>query len=145
MVNMINGWQQGHLTTKSLVRLEEQMIKALNFDLHWTSPLHFLERFQRLFGLDEVHADKHAYLLEASAIYLCRFMLKEFTFLKFRPSQIAAAAFMLALNANLETPLSEALDVELIDAEMTHVDSLFQETTIRQVDHAAGPGPQTSS
>lgn len=52
MVNMINGWQKDHLTSKDLVQLEEKIIKALEFDLIWTSPLHFLERYQRLFGLD---------------------------------------------------------------------------------------------
>lgn len=45
MVNMINGWQKDHMTNKDLVRLEERIIKALEFDLHCTTPLHFLERF----------------------------------------------------------------------------------------------------
>ena len=50
MVNMINGWQKGHMTSKDLVNLEEKILKALGFDLVWTTPLHFLERFQRLFS-----------------------------------------------------------------------------------------------
>lgn len=54
MVNMINGWQRDHLTNKDLVNLEEKIIKALEFELNWTSPLHFLERYQRLFGLDQL-------------------------------------------------------------------------------------------
>ena len=45
MVNMINGWQRDHLTNKDLVNLEEKIIKALEFELNWTSPLHFLERY----------------------------------------------------------------------------------------------------
>lgn len=52
MVKMINGWQKDHLMSEDLIRLEEKILKALKFDLHWTSPLNFLERFQRLFGLD---------------------------------------------------------------------------------------------
>lgn len=52
MVNMINGWQQDHMTNKDLVMLEEKIIRALEFDFNKVTPLHFLERFQRLFSLD---------------------------------------------------------------------------------------------
>jgi len=45
MVNLINGWQKGHMTIKDLLVLEERVIKALEFDLQTTTPLHFLERF----------------------------------------------------------------------------------------------------
>lgn len=37
---------------------------------------------------------------------------------------------MMALNANLNTPLAKALDVELLDPEHINIDSCFQETTI---------------
>ena len=114
-----------------MVNLEEKILKALEFDLVWTSPLQFLERFQRLFSLDQVLHDKHSYLIDSSAIYLCRFMLRDVKFLSFKPSQIAVAAFMLALNANLETPLSKALDVELLDKQFINVESYFHDTTIR--------------
>jgi len=72
-----------------------------------------------------VQHEKHSYLVDASAIYLCRFMLRDNRFLRFKPSEIAVAAFMLALNANLKTPLSKALEVELLDQEHINVDSLF--------------------
>jgi len=52
-------------------------------------------------------------------------MLRDNRFLRFKPSEIAVAAFMLALNANLKTPLSKALEVELLDQEHINVDSLF--------------------
>ena len=58
-------------------------------------------------------------------------MIRDVKFLRYKPSQIAVAAFMLALNANLETPLSKALDVELLDEEFISVESYFQDTTIR--------------
>ena len=119
------------MTSQDLVNLEEKILKALEFDLVWTSPLQFLERFQRLFSLDQVLHDKHSYLIDSSAIYLCRFMLRDVKFLSFKPSQIAVAAFMLALNANLETPLSKALDVELLDKQFINVESYFHDTTIR--------------
>ena len=105
------------MTIQDLVTLEEKIIKALEFDLTWPTPLHFLERYQRLFNLDDIQKDKHAFLIESSALYLIRFMQKEAKFLQFKPSQIAAAAFMLALNANVDTPVAKALDVELLDEE----------------------------
>ena len=54
IVNMINGWQKDHMTIQDLVTLEEKIIKALEFDLTWPTPLHFLERYQRLFNLDDI-------------------------------------------------------------------------------------------
>ena len=58
-------------------------------------------------------------------------MMRDVKFLRFKPSEVAVAAFMLALNANLDTPLSKALDVELLDPELINVDSYFQDKTIR--------------
>jgi hypothetical protein len=52
-------------------------------------------------------------------------MLKDVKFLSFKPSEIAAAAFLLALNANLDTPLSKALDVEVLNADLINVESCF--------------------
>lgn len=58
-------------------------------------------------------------------------MMRDVKFLQFKPSEVAVAAFMLALNANLDTPLSKALDVELLDQENINVESYYQDTTIR--------------
>ena len=52
MVNMINGWEKGHVNKADLIKLEEKITNALEFDFEWTTPLHFVERFQRLYGLD---------------------------------------------------------------------------------------------
>ncbi len=38
---------------KYFVRLENKVLKALEFDLTFTSPLPFLERFLRIFELDQ--------------------------------------------------------------------------------------------
>ena len=45
------------LEKKKLVELEEQIIKTLDFDLRNVSSIHFLERFLRLFGLDQEDKD----------------------------------------------------------------------------------------
>ena len=52
-------------------------------------------------------------------------MLKNTNFLKYKSSEIAAAAFMLALNANVDTPIAKALDVELLEQEQINVESYF--------------------
>lgn len=130
MVNLINSWQSDHVTVSDLVKLEERVVRTLDFDFNLVTPLHFLERFQRLFGLDQVEQDKHAYLIDASAIYLLRFMMRDSAFLEFRPSQIAAAAIMLAINANVESPLAKAMQVTLLPKDLFNVETLFHHETI---------------
>ena len=38
---------------KDFVNLEKDLLFKLNFDLQWISPITFLERFERLFNLDQ--------------------------------------------------------------------------------------------
>ncbi len=40
------------ITKDELVELEGRIIRMLDFDLHFTGPIPFLERFQRVFNLD---------------------------------------------------------------------------------------------
>lgn len=37
-----------------LIELEESVIRMLDFDLHCIGPIQFLERFQRIYNLDQV-------------------------------------------------------------------------------------------
>ena len=39
---------------QQLIDLEEQIIKVLDFSLHTASPLTFMERYMRIFGVDQV-------------------------------------------------------------------------------------------
>ena len=43
---------------KDFVNLEKDLLFKLNFDLQWISPITFLERFERLFNLDQKEKDK---------------------------------------------------------------------------------------
>ena len=64
-------------------------------------------------------------------------MLKDVKFLRYKPSHIAVAAFMLALNANLETAIARALEVDLLNHDHIQINSLFQEETIEiKIDQA---------
>jgi transcription initiation factor TFIIIB Brf1 subunit/transcription initiation factor TFIIB len=86
------------VTKKELVDLEEEMIRLLDFDLHFTGPIPFLERFQRIYNLDQVRRDREAYALDFLARNFCRAMLRSQSYLTLKPSQVAAAALMLAIN-----------------------------------------------
>lgn len=81
-----------------LIDLEESVIRMLDFDLHCIGPIQFLERFQRIYNLDQVKKDGEAHALDVVARNFCRSMLKSRFFLSLKPSQIAAAALILAIN-----------------------------------------------
>ena len=40
------------VTRDQLIALEERVIKTLDFGLHYTGPLPFLERYLRIYNLD---------------------------------------------------------------------------------------------
>ena len=52
MINLVSTEWQVTVTKKELFDLEESIICMLDFDLHFTGPIPFLERFQRIYNLD---------------------------------------------------------------------------------------------
>ena len=104
------------LKKKSLLDMEEQMIRVLDFNLRKASPILFLERFLRLFGLDKMTNNKaikvtHVILL---ASQYCRFMQHESCFLKFRPSQMAAASLLFSINLIQSDIAKSVVDLDQI-------------------------------
>ena len=83
---------------QDLLDLEEDIIRELDFELHFPYPILFLERYQRIFGLENVKKSKDAKLVNKLARDYCKLFLKESSFLKYKPSTVAAAAFMNAYN-----------------------------------------------
>ena len=83
---------------QDLIDLEEDIIRELDFELHFPFPTLFLERYQRIFGLENIRNGKEARLVDKLARDYCKLFLKETTCLKYNPSTIAAAAFMCAYN-----------------------------------------------
>ena len=83
---------------QDLLDLEEDIIRELDFELHFPYPILFLERYQRIFGLENVKKSKDAKLVNKLARDYCKLFLKESSFLKYKPSTVAAAAFMCAYN-----------------------------------------------
>ena len=41
-----------NISREELIDFEGEILRALDWDLHYVTPLLFLERYQRLFGLD---------------------------------------------------------------------------------------------
>ena len=52
MINILNEKHKVLLKKKALIDCEEDVIRALDFNLRTVSSVHFLERFLRLYGLD---------------------------------------------------------------------------------------------
>ena len=57
MIRLVNKEWNFSTTKEELVALEASVIKLLDWDLLIPGPLFFLERYQRIFGLDMERAD----------------------------------------------------------------------------------------
>ena len=53
-----------------LIDLETEVIRALDFDFQWVSPLIFLERFIRLYDLDREENDEMKSTVEGAKEFL---------------------------------------------------------------------------
>ena len=58
----------------------------LDFDLQYTSPLFFLERYQRLFNLDRLDKNAEANIINKLARLFCRTLLRSRAYLGMKPS-----------------------------------------------------------
>ena len=94
------------VTKEELIELEESIIRTLDFDLQYAGPLQFLERYQRVYNLDQVKRDKEAYALDYLARSFCRSLLRCKGWLTLKPSQIGASALILAINVST-SPLAQ--------------------------------------
>ena len=60
MIRLVNTEWNVTVTKQELIDLEEQIIRMLDFDLHYTGPDFFLERFLRIYNLDKIKKDREA-------------------------------------------------------------------------------------
>ena len=98
-----------------LIDLETSIIRTLDFDLHYTSPLTFLERYQRLYELDRIIEDRTSGVIDEVARLLIRTLLRSRNYLSLKPSQIAAASLTLAINIS-KSELVERLGTQPVNA-----------------------------
>ena len=80
-----------------IISLEREILKELGFGIRYISPVNFLERFQRIFHMDLEESDIKAKEIGELSRRLCRFMIFSSSFLQYKPSQIAAASFLLGI------------------------------------------------
>jgi hypothetical protein len=59
MINFLPETQKARVTKNALINLEEQIVRALDFDFIYASPIAFLERYQRLFAVDQEADDEN--------------------------------------------------------------------------------------
>ena len=71
---------------KELVNLEEQIIRVLDFSMHNISPIIFLERYLRIFGVDCVWEDEDAMQISKVARQFIRLFVKDASSLNYKPS-----------------------------------------------------------
>ena len=100
MIERLPSLLREQVTREQLITLEELIIRALDFDLQHDGPLPFLERYQRVLGIDIESTNGFYYKIGYSARKLLRHMMHKATFLAYRPSQIAATAILVAIDLN---------------------------------------------
>ena len=101
MLALLPSEEQRRISKKHLIDLEEQILNALQFSLHFAGPMPFLERYQRLLGIDGEKGDHDLKQVGFTARQFCKYMQRFAQFLEYKPSQIAAAAIVLAMRLNV--------------------------------------------
>ena len=96
LINKAKGLQ--HITRQNLIEFEVKVLNILEWDLNCVSPISFLERYQRIFDLDKENDNQYSKLIGVLSRRILRHIVLNASFLKYRPSQIAAASIMLAIN-----------------------------------------------
>ena len=128
MVRLVKSEWNVTIEKQNLIELEEAIIKSLDYELHFTGPILFLERYLRIYNLDLVRTDREAHTLNLLAHTFCRMILRTQVYLSFKPSQIAAAVLTLAVNVST-SPIAESLGIKPLSND-PQLNSLFFENTI---------------
>ena len=92
--------EQKRITKQNLIDLEEKILLALEFSIHYAGPIPFIERFQRILEADKESEDVDLKQVGFTARQFCKYMQRYGQFLEWKPSQVAAAAIILSLNLN---------------------------------------------
>jgi len=86
MVRLVEDEWNIKVLKEELIVLEEKIIKTLDYELHYTCPIVFLERYQRIFGVDQEHMNEEALLVGDLARRCLRCMVAHSSFLKYKTS-----------------------------------------------------------
>ena len=86
MVRLVSKEWSYTTTKEELVAMESEVLRRLDWELQFICPIFFLERFQRIFGLDLEQHDNDAHKVGALAKKMIRCMLVNSCYLRFKPS-----------------------------------------------------------
>ena len=89
---------QSMVSKAKFIELESEVLVQLEFDLSYISPITFLERYQRLFGLDTEQSDAISCQINSTAQHCCKLIQRESHYLRYKPSELAAASLIFAYN-----------------------------------------------
>jgi len=89
----------------AIITLEQKILNDLSFDFNYPSPLTFLERYLRVGGLQNDQP------ITARAEEYLEIAISNINFLNYKPSLIAASAFVLS-HAMKRTPLGSFKDFQ---------------------------------
>lgn len=76
----------------------------------------FLERYQRLLGIDDEKGSHDFKQVGFTARQFCKYMQRFAQFLEYKPSQIAAAAIVLAVRLNV-SPVGPSVGLKALRGE----------------------------
>ena len=86
MLSLIAEQQQTNIEKQTVLDLEEDILRTLEFSVRSVSATEFLDRYLRLFGIDAKKQDKNARQVANLARNYCKFMQREALFLDHKPS-----------------------------------------------------------
>ena len=84
------------ITKQDLIVVEELVVRELDFSFEWDGPLHFLERFERLFEVDQESKPRNKAIKQKARIILLRAIHRS-EFLEYKSSQLAGGCLLLAM------------------------------------------------
>ena len=86
MIRLVKSEWNVTLVKQDMIDLEEAIIKSLDYELHFISPVLFLERYLRIYNLDLIRSDREAHTLSLLAHTFCRMILRTQVYLCMKPS-----------------------------------------------------------
>lgn len=82
MIALLHEHHDTKIEKQAMKDLEEAVLRALDFSLQYSSPVPFLERYLRVFGLD-IGRDAATKYITKLARNFCRYMQRDSSFLDF--------------------------------------------------------------
>ena len=129
MIKLLSASDISYVSKAKVIALEEEIIKKMDFDFNYDSPLVFLERFLRLTGLQS-----HKFILSLSKEIL-KLIITDYSLVRHKPSILAASTLVLSQKLHLSTCNDKKLSLEKTKEDsLLWTDDLVKITGIKQGD-----------